>query len=96
MTDVLAPDDIRRQREALDASVRDFDILMGYRDTNGRMTMAIEAGTRHGKPFAISGPAWAALKYSAAILRGIKMLERGAPTEAVIACLREPLPEAMR
>lgn len=92
MTETLTPDDIKGYRQAMGASVREFDDILGYRGTDGRMTMALESGIRHGKPFVISGPTQTALRYFIAIQKSIKMLERGAPVESVIACLGEIIP----
>lgn len=59
---VPTPVEIKHIREALGLSVREFDAALGYA-TDGRMTMALEAGVRNGRPFEMTGPATKAMRY---------------------------------
>lgn len=86
---MISSQEIKEIRERLGASVREFDAYLGYL-TDGRTTMALEAGTRNGKPFEITGPAYMALRRLLAIKRAYD-----APDEAR-QILGAELPEKLK
>lgn len=93
----MTPKEIKAARTSLCLSVRAFAPAIGYHGAEGgRVVMAMEAGTRHNKPFAISGPAAAAVGYLEAINRFIRANDSGEDLSSAVAELRTVLPEAIR
>lgn len=89
-----APEVIKSKRLAFGLSAREFDAALGY-STDGRITLALESGTRNGKPFELMGTAAAALAYLTAMRVAYEMLVAGDRT-AALATLSEALPMRLR
>lgn len=95
----MNPADIKKAREALGLSVREFELAIGY-DADGRITQALEAGTRNGKAFIMTGSALKALQYLIALkdaYEAIGKWEDGQPYYAIKAeeILRKALPREL-
>lgn len=88
-----APAAVKALRQSWGLSVREFDQALGYA-TDGRMTMAIEAGTRNGRAFEMTGPAVQAMKRLLTIKTVYDMISNQDGPHVDI--LRGALPERMR
>jgi hypothetical protein len=87
------PEDVKAVRASWGLSVREFDQVIGY-DTDGRMTMALEAGSRNGRVFEMTGPAIAAMNRLLTIKAVYDMISN--QTGPHIDLLRKALPEKMK
>jgi transcriptional regulator with XRE-family HTH domain len=88
------PAAIKAARQKLGLSVREFEEAIGY-STDGRITQALEAGVRNGRPFEMAGPAQAALGYLVAIKAAYDEMQADRGGFALLA-LAESLPERLR
>lgn len=86
---------IKDLRQYFGMSCQAFDQAMGYK-TDGRITMALEAGTRDGKPFILSGSARQALTLLMGVERIVRLHDIGniSAAEAIDEC-RMLLPKEM-
>ena len=88
------PDAIKAMRQKFGLSVREFEEALGY-NTDGRITQALECGTRNGRPFEMTGPAQTAMGYLNVIAIARETLRHGGYSLAEDV-LTEALPERMR
>lgn len=89
-----SPAYIRAARSNLNLNIREFEDAIGY-STDGRVGIALESGTRGGRPFELTGPAAAALAYLQGVFQAYGHLKTG-DTAAAEATLRRVLPEKLQ
>lgn len=93
MADIPTPAAVKALRQSWGLSVREFDQVLGYA-TDGRMTMAIEAGFRNGKPFEMTGPAIQAMNRLVTIKAVYDMISN--QDGPYVDILRDVMPEKMK
>lgn len=88
------PAAIKAIRKKLGLGEVEFEEAIGY-STDGRITQALEVGTRNGRPFEMAGSAQTALGYLMAIKSAYEILSVGDKITAQ-QILQSALPERLR
>ena len=94
---IPTPEEILAIRKDLGLTTSEFADALGFGNDGARTVRALEAGTRHGHPYHMSGQTTAALVYLLAIDAAIGDFESGmaSPSEALMK-LKQVLPERLR